>query len=195
MPLPSTSSPAPNPQSTSGFPSEYSSPAEDVHRAQLEDKLEQLLQTLLEVGICTSDVQENAREGGRTGRGEPLGPGGLVGKKINESIVQMAELYELNANITSEIPIPLEVITQVDQGTNPDRWLKSFVERAAHENMYTNGMLSNVNQYLSLLRSKLADHFPELHNHLNGNTQSPVQENPSNNVQSNPPVSLNSLSK
>jgi len=193
MPLPSTNSPAPNPQSTSGFPSEYSSPAEDVHRAQLEDKLEQLLQTLLEVGICTSDVQENAREGGRTGRGEPLGPGGLVGKKINESIIQMAELYELNANIASEIPIPLEVITQVDQGTNPDRWLKSFVERAAHENMYTNGMLSNVNQYRSLLRSKLADHFPELHNQLNGNTQSPVQENPHNNVQSNPPVPLNNV--
>lgn len=39
--------------------------------------------------------------------------------------------------------------SQVDQGTNPDRWLKSFVERAAHENMYTNGILSNVNVCIS----------------------------------------------
>ncbi|KAA1104040.1 hypothetical protein PGT21_008359 [Puccinia graminis f. sp. tritici] len=167
MSPPSTNSPG-VPQSTPGFQSEYST-AEEVHRAHLEDKLEQLLQSLLEVGICTSNVQENAREGGRTGRGEPLGPGGLVGKKINESIGHMAELYELNANIASEIPIPLEVITQVDQGANPDRWLKSFVERAAHENMYTNGILSNINQYRTLLQNKLADHFPELHQQLNQN--------------------------
>lgn len=114
----------------------------------------------------------------------------------NESIGQMAELYEINANLTSEVPIPLEVITQVDQGTNPDRWLKSFVERAAHENMYTNGILSNVNQYRSLLRTKLADHFPDLHDHLNHNTTSPVPEKPvnnnNNNTQPHPPVSLNS---
>ncbi|KAH9461508.1 hypothetical protein Pst134EA_017811 [Puccinia striiformis f. sp. tritici] len=148
MSPPSTNSPGVNPQSTPGFQSEYPTTAEELHRAQLEDKLEQLLQSLLEVGICTSDVQENAREGGRTGRGEPLGPGGLVGKKINESIEHMAELYELNANMASEIPIPVEVITQVDQGTNPDRWLRSFVERAAHENMYTNGILSNVNVWI-----------------------------------------------
>ncbi|KAA1069005.1 hypothetical protein PGT21_008838 [Puccinia graminis f. sp. tritici] len=80
MSPPSTNSPG-VPQSTPGFQSEYST-AEEVHRAHLEDKLEQLLQSLLEVGICTSNVQENAREGGRTGRGEPLGPGGLVGKKM-----------------------------------------------------------------------------------------------------------------
>ncbi|POW23546.1 hypothetical protein PSHT_00085 [Puccinia striiformis] len=104
MSPPSTNSPGVNPQSTPGFQSEYPTTAEELHRAQLEDKLEQLLQSLLEVGICTSDVQENAREGGRTGRGEPLGPGGLVGKKINESIEHMAELYELNANMASEIP-------------------------------------------------------------------------------------------
>ncbi|PLW13931.1 hypothetical protein PCANC_00123 [Puccinia coronata f. sp. avenae] len=193
----STDSPAAHPNSSSGFQTEYPSTAEEIHRAQLEEKLEQILQTLLEVGICTSDVQENAREGGRTGRGEALGPGGLVGKKINESIGQMAELYEINANLTSEVPIPLEVITQVDQGTNPDRWLKSFVERAAHENMYTNGILSNVNQYRSLLRTKLADHFPDLHDHLNHNTTSPVPEKPvnnnnNNNTQPHPPVSLNS---
>ncbi|KAH9461509.1 hypothetical protein MJO29_008997 [Puccinia striiformis f. sp. tritici] len=170
MSPPSTNSPGVNPQSTPGFQSEYPTTAEELHRAQLEDKLEQLLQSLLEVGICTSDVQENAREGGRTGRGEPLGPGGLVGKKINESIEHMAELYELNANMASEIPIPVEVITQVDQGTNPDRWLRSFVERAAHENMYTNGILSNVNQYRSLLQSQLADYFPDLYQELNKNS-------------------------
>ncbi|OAV89138.1 hypothetical protein PTTG_07845 [Puccinia triticina 1-1 BBBD Race 1] len=185
MSPPSTNSPGLNPQSTPGFQSEYAT-AEDVQRAQLEDKLEQILQSLLEVGICSSNVQENALEGGRTGRGEPLGPGGLVGKKINESIEHMAELYELNANITSEIPIPLEVITQIDQGSNPDRWLKSFVERAAHENMYTNGILSNVNQYRTLLQSKLADYFPELHQQLNTNDSSSSSPAKSTDTQANP---------
>ncbi|KAH9807172.1 hypothetical protein DFH28DRAFT_916855 [Melampsora americana] len=135
---------------------------EEQQRSQLEDKLEQLLQTLLEVGICTSDVQENAREGGGAGRGEPFGSGGLVGKKINESINIMAELYDINTSLTPEIPIPMEVIQHIDQGTNPDRWLKSFVERAAHENMYTNGILSNLNAYNTLLETQLAQHFPEL---------------------------------
>ncbi|KAI8455002.1 transcription factor subunit Med10 of mediator complex-domain-containing protein [Phakopsora pachyrhizi] len=140
--------------------------SEEFYRSQLEDKLEQLLQSLLEVGICTSDVQENAREGGRTGRGEPLGPGGLIGKKINESIGHMTELYELNSKINCDIPIPIEVISSVDQGTNPDRWLKSFVERAAHENMYTNGIISNINQYHSVLKSSLSNQFPELYSSI-----------------------------
>ncbi|KAG0144121.1 hypothetical protein CROQUDRAFT_660379 [Cronartium quercuum f. sp. fusiforme G11] len=165
---PTSTSPVNGPHSTPGFladsygtGNEYLSP-EEQQRSQLEDKLEQLLQTLLEVGICTSDVQENAREGARTGKGEPFGSGGLVGKKINESINLMAELYDLNANLTPEIPIPIEVIQHVDQGTNPDRWLKSFVERAVHENMYTNGILSNINEYNALLKAQLAQNFPEL---------------------------------
>lgn len=96
----------------------------------------------------------------------------------------MAELYELSANMTPQIPIPLEVIHQVDQGTNPDRWLKSFVERAVHENMYTNGMLSNVNEYRSLLEDKLADYFPDLHNQLNiaQNSSSHNANHPQNNA-------------
>ncbi|MBW0464787.1 hypothetical protein O181_004502 [Austropuccinia psidii MF-1] len=182
---PSTASPATVPHSTPGFQSDYAN-AEDSQRSQLEDKLEQLLQSLLEVGICTSDVQENAREGGKTRRGEQLGPGGLIGKKINESIAHMAELYELNATITSEIPIPIEVINQVDQGTNPDRWLKSFIERAAHENMYTNGILSNLNQYSSLLQTQLADHFPELSQQLNLLSQTPTVNHTTTHNDANP---------
>lgn len=162
--LPSTT--LPKKSTTPGFQSEYSSNPEENHRNQLEEKLEQLLQSYLEVGICASDVQESAREGGRTARGEILGPGGLVGKKINESIQHMAGLYELNATNTSDIPIPLEVVSHIDQGTNPDRWLRSFVERAAHENMYTNGILDNVNQYKACLEDNLKDFFPELYQTL-----------------------------
>ncbi|KAI7950710.1 hypothetical protein MJO29_009384, partial [Puccinia striiformis f. sp. tritici] len=134
----------------------YPTTAEEVHPAQTEDKLEQLLQSLLEVGILTVQVMyKKVHEREITGQ-------------VEESPWD-SQKSELNANIASGMSIPLEVITQVDQGTNPDRWLESFVEGAAHGNMYTNGIIFNVNQYRSLLQSKLADYFPDLHKQLNNN--------------------------
>ncbi|POY74089.1 hypothetical protein BMF94_2901 [Rhodotorula taiwanensis] len=158
-------------------------------RQQVEQTLELLLQTLLEMGICASDVQESALEGAEGGvaYGQPAG---LLGRKAlsrehsrtsntrvltaasspcsfcspsisQQTVDQLARLYAQKDSV-NEINIPIEVINLVDQGKNPHLHTKNFVERLAGENMYTNGILSGISDYRDLLRAQLGDAFPEL---------------------------------
>ncbi|GAA5869910.1 hypothetical protein JCM3774_000526 [Rhodotorula dairenensis] len=129
-------------------------------RVQVEQTLEQLLQTLLEMGICASDVQESALESsvGGVASGQP---GGLLGRKAQQTVEQLARLYSLKDSV-NDINIPIEVINLVDQGKNPHLHTKNFIERLAGENMYTNGILSGISDYRDLLRAQLGDAFPDL---------------------------------
>lgn len=129
-------------------------------RVQVEHTLEQLLQTLLEMGICASDVQESALEtsAGGVASGQP---GGLLGRKAQQTVEQLARLYS-QKDLVNDINVPIEVINLVDQGKNPHLHTKNFIERLAGENMYTNGILSGIADYRDLLRAQLGDAFPDL---------------------------------
>ncbi|GAA5986742.1 hypothetical protein JCM10908_000877 [Rhodotorula pacifica] len=129
-------------------------------RVQVEQTLEQLLQTLLEMGICASDVQESALESsvGGVASGQP---GGLLGRKAQQTVEQLSRLYA-QKDLVNDINIPIEVINLVDQGKNPHLHTKNFIERLAGENMYTNGILSGITDYRDLLRAQLGDAFPDL---------------------------------
>ncbi|BGP54748.1 hypothetical protein JCM8202_003255 [Rhodotorula sphaerocarpa] len=136
------------------------SPGEVPARVQVEQTLEQLLQTLIEMGICASDVQESALEGAAGGVASAQ-PGGLLGRKVQQTVDQLARLYAQKDSV-ADINIPIEVINLVDQGKNPHLHTKNFTERLAGENMYTNGILSGISDYRDLLRSQLGDAFPDL---------------------------------
>ncbi|GAA5965482.1 hypothetical protein JCM8115_005768 [Rhodotorula mucilaginosa] len=129
-------------------------------RVQVEHTLEQLLQTLLEMGICASDVQESALETsvGGVASGQP---GGLLGRKAQQTVEQLARLYS-QKDLVNDINVPIEVINLVDQGKNPHLHTKNFIERLAGENMYTNGILSGISDYRDLLCAQLGEAFPDL---------------------------------
>ncbi|BGP39031.1 hypothetical protein JCM10450v2_002988 [Rhodotorula kratochvilovae] len=129
-------------------------------RLQVEQTLEHLLQTLLELGICASDVQETALESSPDGVASGV-PGGLVGRKAQQTIEQLARLHE-QKDLVGNVNIPIEVINLVDQGKNPHLHTKNFIERLSGENMYTNGILSAVTDYRDLLRAQLGEAFPDL---------------------------------
>ncbi|GAA5889768.1 hypothetical protein JCM8208_001126 [Rhodotorula glutinis] len=135
-------------------------PAPAPPRVHVEQTLEQLLQTLLELGICASDVQETALESSPHGVASGT-PGGLVGRKTQQTIEQLARLHALKDTV-ADVNIPIEVINLVDQGKNPHLHTKSYIERLSGENMYTNGILSAVADYRDLLRAQLGDAFPDL---------------------------------
>ncbi|GAA5927737.1 hypothetical protein JCM3775_006067 [Rhodotorula graminis] len=148
-PTPAPPPPAPEP-----------APAPAPPRVQVEQTLEQLLQTLLELGICASDVQETALESSPHGVASGT-PGGLVGRKTQQTIEQLARLHSLKDTVV-DVNIPIEVINLVDQGKNPHLHTKNYIERLSGENMYTNGILSAVTDYRDLLRAQLGDAFPDL---------------------------------
>lgn len=107
-------------------------------RVVIEQSLEQVIQSLLELGICASDVQETALE---SSNGQP---GGLIGRKTVQLVESLSNLHSIRSPGGDGLMIPLEVINQVDQGRNPHLFTKDFIERLAGENMYTNGILSAV---------------------------------------------------
>ncbi|GAA5821986.1 hypothetical protein JCM3770_003034 [Rhodotorula araucariae] len=133
-------------------------------RLQVEQTLEHLLQTLLELGICASDVQETALESAPDGVASGV-PGGLVGRKAQQTIEQLARLHE-QKDLVSNVNIPIEVINLVDQGKNPHLHTKNYIERLSGENMYTNGILSAVSDYRDLLRAQLGEAFPDLSEYI-----------------------------
>ncbi|GAA6005014.1 hypothetical protein JCM10207_008479 [Rhodosporidiobolus poonsookiae] len=141
-------------------PPTSSSSASAPPRLQVEQSLEQLLQTLLELGICASDVQESALESSPDGVASGA-PGGLIGRKVTQTIEGLGHLHA-QKDLVSSVNIPLEVINLVDAGKNPHLHTKNFIERLSGENMYTNGILSAVSDYRDLLRSQLGDAFPDL---------------------------------
>ncbi|BGP23782.1 mediator of RNA polymerase II transcription subunit 10 [Rhodotorula toruloides] len=129
-------------------------------RLQIEQSLEQLLQTLLELGICASDVQESALESSPGGVASGA-PGGLIGRKAQQTIEQLGRLHD-QKDLVANVNIPIEVINLVDQGKNPHIHTKNFIERLSGENMYTNGILSAVSDYRDLLRAQMGEAFPDL---------------------------------
>ncbi|TNY19726.1 mediator of RNA polymerase II transcription subunit 10 [Rhodotorula diobovata] len=142
-------------------PAQPAQPAQPVPpRVQVEQTLEHLLQTLLELGICASDVQETALESSPHGVASGV-PGGLVGRKTQQTIEQLARLHA-QKDLVADVNIPIEVINLVDQGKNPHLHTKNYIERLSGENMYTNGILSAVGGYRDLLRAQLGEAFPDL---------------------------------
>ncbi|GAA6004930.1 hypothetical protein JCM11491_002281 [Sporobolomyces phaffii] len=129
-------------------------------RIGIEQSLEQLLQSLLELGICASDVQDSALESSPAGVATGQ-PGGLIGRKATQTIESFARLHSIRDSV-QDVMIPLEVIASVDQGKNPHLFTKDFIERLSGENMYTNGILSAVSDYRDLLTEQLKDAFPDL---------------------------------
>ncbi|GAA6062073.1 hypothetical protein JCM10212_003571 [Sporobolomyces blumeae] len=129
-------------------------------RTEIEHSLGHLLQSLLELGICASDVHDSALEtstdGVATGH-----PGGLVGMKATQTVENLARVHS-KRTLGQDVMIPLEVVAAVDQGRNPHTFTKDFIERVAGENMYTNGILSAVSDYRDLLTSQLVEAFPDL---------------------------------
>ncbi|GAA5841216.1 hypothetical protein JCM5353_001201 [Sporobolomyces roseus] len=157
-------------------------------RLQIESSLSQLLQSLLELGICASDVQESALEASVGGVAQGL-PGGLIGIKANQVVQRMARLHEQKESV-GDVMIPLEVVATVDQGRNPHTFTKDFIERLSGENMYTNGILSAVTDYRDLLNEQMKDAFPDLADML----QKPDEAKPGDQSQNPDQMPSNGLS-
>ncbi|CAO3673141.1 unnamed protein product [Umbelopsis vinacea] len=112
----------------------------------VETQLQELLQSLLDLSIIVYDFQPDGNR--------------LVWNKINDIITHYQNIDRLKDDISEYIPE--EVINYVEQGRNPDIFTRSFIERAAGENQYTNGKIQAVSEFRDLLKSELSQSFPDL---------------------------------
>ncbi|KAF9586175.1 Mediator of RNA polymerase II transcription subunit 10 [Lunasporangiospora selenospora] len=108
-------------------PAELAAVATEESRMQLELKLKELIECLLELSITVYDFQPESNP--------------LVHQKIQELISQLSEVDSYKEKLM-DMMIPMEVLGYIEDGKNPDLFTKSFVECVAGENQFTNGKIS-----------------------------------------------------
>ncbi|KAF9275734.1 Mediator of RNA polymerase II transcription subunit 10 [Linnemannia elongata] len=123
----------------------------EKQREALEKKLQELIQSLLELSITVYDFQAESNS--------------LVHQKIQELTKQLGEIEAFKDQL--DMMVPWEVLSYIEDGKNPDLFSKTFVEAVAGENQFTNGKVTAMKASLSplsfeaALAQNLGDAFPE----------------------------------
>ncbi|KAG0204517.1 Mediator of RNA polymerase II transcription subunit 10 [Mortierella sp. GBA30] len=123
-------------------------------RQDLELKLQELIECLLELSITVYDFQTESNS--------------LVYQKIQELITQLSDIEGFKDKL--DMVVPWEVLSYIEDGKNPDLFSKTFVEAVAGENQFTNGKITALKAsggstiYISFeaaLTQNLGSTFPE----------------------------------
>ncbi|KAG0258945.1 Mediator of RNA polymerase II transcription subunit 10 [Actinomortierella ambigua] len=122
----------------------------EATRKDLELKLKELIETLLEFSITVYDFQPESNA--------------LVQEKIRDLIGQLTAIDGFKDKL--DMMIPMEALSFIEDGKNPDLFTQSFVERVAGENQYTNGKIFAMKTFESALLDNLGMAFPaEMNNY------------------------------
>ncbi|KAF9978679.1 Mediator of RNA polymerase II transcription subunit 10 [Actinomortierella ambigua] len=128
-----------------GMHSRTASPSNtEATRKDLELKLKELIETLLEFSITVYDFQPESNT--------------LVQEKIRDLIGQLTAIDGFKDKL--DMMIPMEALSYIEDGKNPDLFTQSFVERVAGENQYTNGKIFAMKTFESALLENLGMAFP-----------------------------------
>ncbi|KAF9434782.1 Mediator of RNA polymerase II transcription subunit 10 [Entomortierella beljakovae] len=114
-------------------------------RQELELKLQEMIQCLLELSITVYDFQAESNS--------------LVHQKIQDLIAQLTDIEGFKDKL--DMMVPWEVLGYIEDGKNPDLFSKSFVEAVAGENQFTNGKITALKSFESALSQNLGSFFPD----------------------------------
>ncbi|KAF8263433.1 transcription factor subunit Med10 of mediator complex-domain-containing protein [Lactarius quietus] len=93
------------------------------------------------------------------------GTGKQVGLRVNEVVGYLAGLDNMAAMMESQshpTRVPMQILTDIDNGRNPMHLTKDRLERAATENQFMNGKIKAIESYRELLDEALVQTFPDL---------------------------------
>ncbi|KAH9978249.1 transcription factor subunit Med10 of mediator complex-domain-containing protein [Lactifluus volemus] len=88
------------------------------------------------------------------------GTGKQVGQRANEVVRYLAGLDDMASHLTTHVP--MQILTDIDNGRNPMHLTKDRLERAATENQFMNGKIQAIESYRKLLDEALVQTFPDL---------------------------------
>ncbi|KAJ3514573.1 hypothetical protein NLJ89_g2310 [Agrocybe chaxingu] len=150
-PQPAPSRPAPD------SPRASQSPAPIGAQGELEMELLGLANALYNLG--TTVINDSTKERDKPGA-KP------VGLRVNEVVNHLTNLDQMAQHITTMIP--MQVLADIDNSRNPMLLTRERLERAATENQFMNGKIAAIQSYRKYLDEAIAQHFPELEEHLTG---------------------------
>lgn len=122
--------------------------AGDEPLAATGEKIQGLIESLIELGVLVHDNQ-----------GTQQSHTALV-HKVNQVVSQLSSL--LSNTFTELYPIPIDVISYIEDGRNPDIYSREFVEVTAKSNARIKGRLQGFSKLRDTLGTKLAREFPRL---------------------------------
>ncbi|KAJ1655260.1 RNA polymerase II mediator complex subunit [Dispira simplex] len=114
-----------------------------VHQA--ETKVKEIIDTLFELGITVQDFRNDDST--------------VIQNRINDLVTRLAQLGELATTV--EESIPLDVLSCIEEGKNPDLLLRGVVDQAAAENQFTRGKLQTMEKFRDVLLEELDKTLPE----------------------------------
>lgn len=126
--------------------------AGDEPLAATGEKIQGLIESLIELGVLVHDNQ-----------GTQQSHSALV-HKVNQVVSQLSSL--LSNTFTEQYPIPIDVISYIEDGRNPDIYSREFVEVTAKSNARIKGRLQGFSKLRDTLGTKLAREFPRLEHNI-----------------------------
>ncbi|GEQ67187.1 hypothetical protein JCM33374_g851 [Metschnikowia sp. JCM 33374] len=128
--------------------SEISPSADNEPLDATASQLAYLVESFLDLGVLVHDNQ-----------GTPQSHSALT-RKTNQVVSQLSGLT--NSPFTSQYPIPIDVLTYIEDGRNPDIYSREFVEVTAKSNARLKGKMMAFRKLSEVLGDKLVEEFPHL---------------------------------
>lgn len=128
--------------------SEIAHTAENEPLLSAATQLQLLVESFIELGVLVHDNQ-----------GTPQSHSALT-HKTNQVISQLLGLT--NSPYTQQYPVPVDVITYIEDGRNPDIYTREFVEVTAKSNARLKGKMRAFRKLRDVLGDKLVEEFPHL---------------------------------
>ena len=112
------------------------------------EQLQGLIESFIELGVLVHDNQGTQQS--HT----------ALTHKTNQVISQLSSLTD--SGFTHQYPIPVDVISYIEDGRNPDVYTREFVEVTAKSNARLKGKMLGFLKLRDVLGDKLGKEFPEL---------------------------------
>lgn len=112
------------------------------------EQLQGLIESFIELGVLVHDNQGTQQS--HT----------ALTHKTNQVISQLSSLTD--SGFTYQYPIPVDVISYIEDGRNPDVYTREFVEVTAKSNARLKGKMQGFQKLRDVLGDKLGKEFPRL---------------------------------
>ena len=117
---------------------------------EIADQISNIIESFIEVGILVHDNQ-----------GTPQSNAALS-SKMQQLTRQLKHLSNVDPKLIEDYKIPIDVISYVEDGRNPDIYTREFVEVSAKLNARLKGKMQGFAKLQEVLGDKLQTEFPRL---------------------------------
>lgn len=125
-------------------------PVEGREGEALRGDLQRVVESLIELGVVVYDYP-----------GDEPRSSELLQRKLSEFLSD-ARSAASSADDVAGIDVPLDILTYIDHGRNPDIYSREFVELIAKLNQSISGELDALAQFRAELAAEIIEQFPEL---------------------------------